>query len=261
MIPKQDQSQAWVAPFYQTQNRWLGAYLRPLEEQDQERANTLLKRSQSPPPQKLLELGGGGGQTLYELCRLGYQCQMVELLAESVLHARQLCQNLPKEQQPLIHCADFYTWQTQEKFDLIAYWDSFGIGSDQAQQELLLRMKSWLQPQGRIWIEIGAQPYWSQTAKGQQYDLGDFYRQHDFNHQTQQLLDHWWPKNQTQDKITQYLRCYQIQEWKDLLHKLGFQVLDLWPGGKVDYHNQTFIPQASLEDCMTFYSLISIAPH
>ena len=63
-----------------------------------------------------------------------------------------------------IQQGDFYTIEYQQSFDLICYFDSFGIGTDADQRRLLKRIETWLKPNGSVIIEVGATWHWAGIA-------------------------------------------------------------------------------------------------
>jgi len=53
-------------------------------------------------------------------------------------------------------CGDFYEVDVPGPFDVVAYFDGFGIGSDPDQRRLLQRISSWLTPDGCALIDVFA---------------------------------------------------------------------------------------------------------
>lgn len=240
----------WVKEFYTAQNKWFGIYLVDVEESHRERA-ALVNEMSTAVPKKILELGAGGGQTAIALAELGHRVVMIELLNDSVQHARFLAAEMDVAINVIQ--GDFYEVILDETFDLICYFDSFGIGSDEEQRALLKRMKSWLRPEGCMIIEIGAIWYWGGIAKGRLMDLGDCYRQYDFDAQNARLIDRWWRKKEPEIVVQQSLRCYTPMDLELLLEGTGLKITALEPGGAVDYDEMQFVKKTTLEDAMTYY--------
>ncbi|WP_052597720.1 bifunctional 2-polyprenyl-6-hydroxyphenol methylase/3-demethylubiquinol 3-O-methyltransferase UbiG [Aureispira sp. CCB-QB1] len=244
----------WVKTFYEAQNEWFGVYLGPVEESHRERALLLNKMTDSSA-KKVLELGAGGGQTAIALAELGHEVSMIELLEESVWHAQKLSHQMKVE--IAIQQGDFYTFAYKEQFDLICYFDSFGIGTDEDQRNLLRRMAAWLKPNGSIIIEVGATWYWAGIANGRTMDLGACFRQYNFDVLEARLVDSWWRKDDPNTVVRQFLRCYTPVDFQLLLEGTGLQLMDIQAGGRVDYEQMEFIKEANLEEAMTYYVKLS----
>lgn len=240
----------WVETFYRAQNEWFGVYLGEVEESHRERA-ALVDRITDTRTKKILELGAGGGQTAIALAELGHDVSMVELLEESVLHAQKLSHQMKVELQ--IQQGDFYEIDYKSNFDLICYFDSFGIGTDEDQRRLLKRIGTWLKPKGCVIIEAGATWYWGGVANGRKMDLGACFRQYSFDAQKSRLIDSWWRKDTPEIVVHQSLRCYTPVDFQLLLEGTGLKMVRLEAGGRVDYDNMEFIKDAKLEEAMTYY--------
>jgi len=258
----------WVKDFYTKQNEWLGIYLGEIEEMHHQRAQLLHEYIQSQPqcPDasqiRVLELGAGGGQTAVALAQLGYSVTTVELLSDSVQHAQNLAQSHGTQANMQILQGDFYDIELPlNQFQLICYFDSFGIGSDDDQQRLLRRVAAWLdkkQPYSRVVIEIGSTSYWGATARGRSMDLGGCQRSYDFDPFESRLLDHWHLHESPQEVYSQSLRCYMPADLRLLLRATGLQLLGAKAGGKVDYNAMIFVADGvPLAECMTYYALMS----
>ena len=240
----------WVKEFYTAQNDWFGVYLGEVEDSHRERAE-LIQKMVEKPALKILELGGGGGQTAIALAELGHEVTMVELLEDSASHAQQLANQLGIALKVIQ--GDFYEVNFDTSFDVICYFDSFGIGSDADQRRLLKCIYNWMKPDACTIIEIGSTCYWSGVAKGRQMDLGACVRQYDFDAAECRLIDSWWRKSSPATVVHQSLRCYTPMDLKLLLTGTGLQLTNLKAGGKVNYDEMKFIKEASLQDAMTYY--------
>lgn len=249
----------WVKAFYQAQNRWMGVYLRDIDAEHWQRVQKFRKLFPRYKSEELdiLELGAGGGQTACLFAKDGHRVHTIELLEESCVHARQLAREYKLEKKLNIVQGDFYQYEFPEKaFDYILYFDSFGIGSDKEQQRLLGRAKHWLKDEGRLFIEVGSTWYWASEARGHEMDLGAYTRRYDFDFAGNRLLDYWWPKGKEDEILHQSLRCYTPSDLELLISPLGLALESYWPGGRVDYLREQFIPEAELAEAMTFYTSI-----
>ena len=240
----------WVKEFYATQNEWFGVYLGDISPSHHMRAS-LVQQMTGTETKKILELGAGGGQTAIALGQLGHEITMIELLQESAQHAQELSQHYHIDLR--IFQTDFYTLDLDEQFDLVCYFDSFGIGTDADQRRLLCRIADWLQPNGAAIVEIGSTWYWGGIGKGKSLDLGDCIRQYDFDAVQCQLIDNWWRKGNPAHVVSQYLRCYTPADLNLLLEGTGLSISAIESGGRIDYNANQFIPKVRLKEAMTYY--------
>ena len=240
----------WVKEFYTCQNDWFGVYLGEIEDSHKERAD-LINEMNGKDSKRILELGAGGGQTALSLAKLGHNVTMVELLSASVEHAKNLSEKSGIDLKVIQ--GDFYQVEFAEQFDLICYFDSFGIGSDKDQRRLLKRINNWLKPNGSALIEIGSTWYWGGIARDRTMDLGACIRKYEFDAKKSRLIDTWWRKEAPEKKVYQSLRCYTPADIELLLEGTGLRVEMIEPGGKIDYEAMKFVKKVPIEEAMTYY--------
>lgn len=243
----------WVAEFYKAQNDWFGVYLMPIDEQHEDRV-AIVHELLGEQPCSMLELGAGGGQTAVALAKKGHQLTMVELLEESTQHA----QKLAKEHQTKLNIlqGDFYTITLPQTFDTVLYFDSFGIGSDKDQQQLLERVADWLKPEGKAIIEVGTPWYWNEVAKGRKMDLGACFREYDFDVASSRLTDSWWRKAIPEAVLQQSLRCYSPADLELLLQTTSLELTAIRPGNCIAYEPTRWLKNVPLTEAMTYYALL-----
>ncbi len=246
----------WVKEFYNIQNNWFGIYLGPVGEEHHKRAWRVQEFAKLKTRVKVLELGAGGGQTAIALANLGHDVTMIELLSDSCEHARTLKSDLKNGSLRVIE-GDFYQVDLAEKFDLVCYFDSFGIGTDHEQQILLKRMASWLKDNGQVIIEVGSTNFWVKAA-GFEMDLGAGMRKYEFDSQECRLIDKWWLPENTSDVYYQSLRCYSPVDFKLLLEGTGLKLTDIQTGGTIDFENMEFLENADWDSAMTYYTLLEL---
>ncbi len=245
----------WVKTFYSKQNEWFGVYLGEVEEPHHKRAWLVQEMANLIGRASILELGGGGGQTAFALANLGHEVQMIELLPDSAAHAQKLAAKMDKGKMTVIQ-GDFYEVNFSSSFDIVCYFDSFGIGNDEDQRRLLRRIASWLKPQGQAIIEIGATWYWGGVANGVTMDLGAGFRSYGFDPIESRLIDRWWLPDNPDEVYFQSLRCYTPADLRLLLQDTGLSLKEIRPGGKVNYQDLEFVEKAPLEEAMTYYVLL-----
>jgi SAM-dependent methyltransferase len=156
--------------------------------------------------------------------------------------------------------ADFYSVELPNRFDVVCYWDGFGIGTDSDQRRLLARIASWLAPGGCALIDINTPWYWAQAA-GQEMRFGDVVRRYAFDALGCRMLDRWWPVDDEQGAVTQSLRCYSPADLQLLLQGTGLAIQAVEPGGAVDYAAKQYRDRVPLEQAMQYVAhLVPDAP-
>lgn len=243
----------WVEDFYTLQEELSGVYTRPVEDYDREKAATLAEQA-GPAPKRVLELGAGGGQTAAATADLGYEVTAVELVEGAANHAQSLASQ-PRTGSLHVIRGNFYEVSLPVQFDVISYWDGFGVGSDDDQQTLLKRIAGWLAPGGLVLIDINTPWYWAKVA-GRTMDFGKSVRRYDFDAENCRMLDSWWPKDDGSQAVTQSLRCYSPADLRLLLRESGLFLKATQPGGMVDYEQNQYIKNAPLGQAMQYLAVL-----
>lgn len=236
--------------FYRYQNRWSKIYFRNISQSDLDKV-LWLNQISGMSSKRILEIGAGGGQFAVAACQHGHQVTAIEIEPEFVEHIQKLSQSGGCKNLRIMN-TDFYSVALEDVFDLICYWDGFGIGSDADQRRLLERMTGWLAPGGSVFLEIFTPWYWANLAEGVQIDIGDATRQYGFDADESVMTDTWWLKDNPVVKKTQRLRCYSPADLTLLLDGSGLTMLEIFAGGKVDYQTGTYTPQVSLNQAMAY---------
>lgn len=236
--------------FYRYQHQWSKIYFRDISPSDKERVQWI-HRITGMSGVRTLELGAGGGQFSVAASQKGYLVTAIEKEPEFVEHLQELslqsrCENLTIVQ------ADFYTVALEGVFDLICYWDGFGIGSDNNQRCILQKISNWLSPVGSAFLEIFTPWYWANEAAGVRFDIGEATRQYGFDAEMCTMTDTWWLKENPATKITQRLRCYSPADLALLLEGSGLTIMEIFPGGKVDYSTGSYTSDVPLHQAMSY---------
>lgn len=236
--------------FYKFQNHWSQIYFRAPDKSDIEKV-AWVDSVTGQGQKRLLELGAGGGQFSVAACKAGHFVTAVEVEAEFVNHIREL---IEKDQLANLQVLekDFYEVEFEHEFDLICYWDGFGVGSDDQQRELLGKIASWLAKDGSALIEVYTPWFWAMKAFGVTQILGKVIRTYSFDFETSRLLDTWSHQDDPGNQKTQRLRCYSPADLKLLLYDLDLEIKSIYPGGSVDYETGTYEPMVSLENAMSY---------
>lgn len=243
----------WVKSFYSKQHQWANVYAGNVEAWHRDKANAITLPN-CTPPYRILELGCGGGQVAVALADLGHTVVGIDRNPAAIRNARQLTNARPDTRITLVE-GDFYAFAPERRFDIVCYFDGFGIGSDDDQQRLLQRINSWLVEDGRVFIEIYTPWYWERTA-GKEVEWPDVSRRYGFDKAGCRMLDTWWPTGHRAEAVTQSLRCYSPDDLGSLLDGTRLELVEVLPGSSYDHETQTFHPTAPLEDAMQYTAVL-----
>jgi SAM-dependent methyltransferase len=202
----------------------------------------------------VLELGAGGGQSALAVAKLGHEVTAIELVPRSVAHARTLTSQAAPGLLRVLE-GSFYTLPLAETFDVVCYWDGFGVGTDAQQRQLLQRIARWLAPAGTVLVDIYTPWYWARVS-GRQMNTPTFVRQYGFDADGCRMLDHWWQAERPDERVTQSLRCYSPQDLRLLLEGTGLVLERVEPGGAVDYEAGTYASSVPLEQAMQYRAFL-----
>lgn len=243
----------WVRSFYEKQHQWAKIYCADVEAYHRDKAESIMLPD-GKGHHLILELGCGGGQMTAALADLGHSVVAVDLNEAAVRHAIRLANARPHAQITLIQ-GDFYAVNPGGPFDIVCYFDGFGIGTDADQQRLLRRVADWLKNDSRAFIDVYNPCYWRRVA-GTTMEWPDVCRRYGFDAAGCRLLDTWWPTCHPTDAVTQSLRCYSPNDLEVLLDGTGLGLVDIRPGPSFDHQTQTFHPDASLEQAMHYMAIL-----
>jgi SAM-dependent methyltransferase len=197
-----------IRSIYEAQARWAKVYVDPDPREDTRRC--ALCAQVVGPPAHLLDLGAGGGATAAALALIGYSVTAIELDG----YLAGLADERSKSSGFTVVHGDFYDIPPGVEYELITYFDGFGIGDDQSQIELLDHLTQRLAADGRFLVEIYSPGFWAGRA-GQTMKLGSATRTYDFDSATQQMVDTW--TGPSGDSFTQRLRCYDPDSFTTLV--------------------------------------------
>lgn len=224
----------WTKEFYTRQYELLGSAVAwsrfspdNLPEPRKRRA-AAVERIAGPGRKRVLELGCGGGITAGAIAALGNQVVAVDLVDEAVASAKQLAARISTQianGEMTVVQGDFYELELAGLFDVVCYFDGFGIGADADQRLLLRRIAGWLNPEGCALIDVyfpgcPAQP----RGEATQDDAfsGKFMERSDFDPDGCRFLHSIWPVSADEAQaVTQSLRCYSPADFRLLLEGTG----------------------------------------
>jgi SAM-dependent methyltransferase len=234
----------WVRDFYSTTGRWWGPAEARITDQDRRRV-ALLHGYAGDRPQRVLELGAGYGATAAATAQAGHDVTAVEVSDRADLADRFAGNTAPGSLT--VRKEDFYAVRPPGRFDVVCYWNGFGIGTDADQRRLLTRIGTeWLRPGGVALVDVFNPFVWARwdgeeehltpdPDRGYEYDL----RQRiSFDPVTCTAVDTWWQVSEPDRRISQTLRCYSPADLSLLLAGTGLILAELMVG------DRTFAPTA-----------------
>lgn len=211
-----------------------------------------LDRLVEHPGKKILELGGGKGYFAVAAAKQGYDVTVIELVDEAAHYIRQLAEEQNVRERLTILNGDFYTEEIPEVFDVVCYWDGFGIGSDADQQKLLNRVQRWMKPTGMALLDIYTPWYWAKVAGQEMHLGGNVVRKYGFDAIGCRMLDTWWNMGDTAESATQSLRCYSPADFSLLIDNLDLTMVECEAGGAMDYDHGIYTEKAPLHEALSY---------
>ena len=222
-----DYSRGWVKDFYTQAGIWWGAD--PQEAGiHQARAETV-ERLCGPGARRILDLGAGSGHTAAALADAGHAVVGLEFNATAIGYAQELLMR-PRKGSLTIVEGDYYAIELDGGFEVVCWWQGFGLGSDADQRRVLRRIAyEWLAPGGSALIEV-YNPVWGARQAGREVRLEALQgvpgsvamieRWH-FDPVYCRWIDEWEPVAEPDKALAQTLRCYTPADLVLLLEGTG----------------------------------------
>ena len=141
----------WVKPYYTC----AGEYWAPtgIEDVRLTRAATVTRLC-GRGAKRVLELGAGTGEAAAATADAGHSVVAIEFSPTRAPNIELLSRESRSGSLQALE-ADFYTVTLDGGFDVVCYWDGFGVGADADQRRLLRRIShEWLAPGGVALIDI-----------------------------------------------------------------------------------------------------------
>ncbi len=246
----------WVVPFYARQDELSGVYSGEPSDADLARV-AAIARLAGPGQKRILELGAGGGQTAAAAAAAGHEVVAVELVPSAAGHARELAASRPEAAMTVVE-GDFFEVEPGGSFDVVCYWDGFGVGDDADQRRLLRRVAGWLVPDGCALLDVNTPWYWA-AAAGQERRFPGAVRRYGYDADGNRMLDTWWDPDDAGNRVTQSLRCYAPADLRLLLEETGLALVGLEPGGAVDAATGQYSPEMPLAQAMQYLAKLALA--
>lgn len=168
----------------------------------------------------ILELGCGSGIVSAHLAYRGHKVTANDIVDVCVASARNYAEKVENGELSVVD-GSFYEIELVDRFDVVCYFDGFGIGSDADQRRLLHRIAGWLKPEGFALIDVYFPGGFSQSS-GEVYQEGNVMYREDFDADGCRLEESMWSVGEDESQaVTQSLRCYSPADFRLLLEGTG----------------------------------------
>ena len=240
----------WVKPYYTTAGQYWGAS--GIGQHHIDRLATM-ERICGSGPKRVLELGAGDGEASGVMADAGHNVVAVEFSPTRIPYIENLAKQPRKGTFTAVE-ADFYEVALRREYDVVCYWDGFGVGSDSDQRRLLNRIATeWLKPGGHALIDVFSPYRWVQET-GVEWTLDRNHPSHrhrqrrrfNFDPIQGRFLDTWCPIDDETGvcdeakAITQKIRCYNPADLQLLLEGTALKLTSTEIEGKeFDYKSIT----------------------
>jgi hypothetical protein len=152
-------------------------------------------------------------------------------------------------------------------FDVVCYWDGFGIGSDADQRRLLKRISQlWLAPGGSVLIDV-ASPVWAARHAGLEQHLAplpgvpgsvEMIRRFHFDPLRGRWIDEWQPAAEPAKALAQTIRCYTPADFILLLEGTGLELRAIEVGGQaIDINSNQIITSSPLMEAYSYLAILA----
>jgi SAM-dependent methyltransferase len=216
---------------------------------------TLVERLCGPGNLHILDLGAGSGRTAAALADRGHSVIGVELNPTDVGYASSLLKTGRAGSLAMVH-ADYYTVQLEGRFDVVCWWQGFGLGSDADQRRMLRRIADeWLSDGGCALIDV-YNPTWPARHAGQEVLLEplpdvpgsvEMIERCYFDPVYCRWIDEWQPTQAPHQALAQTLRCYTPADLLLLLEGTGLALKRVeFEGQEIDFQSQKIVLSETL---------------
>jgi len=240
----------WVRDFYSRQHATLAHEGAEASAEYCAEKMSVINRLIPNPGKSLLELGAGNGMNAMACANLGFSVTALELIPECCERIKNYATTVGTTRRSIhVVQGDFYKIKLTEQFDLVTYWDGFGIGSDDDQIRLLKRISNWMEQDSRALIEVYSPLYASKTV-GKNVRFKTCTRVYDFDARNARWLDTWTYNDGTE--LTQSLRTYLPPDLRLLLRETDLDIEHIEPREAWDWETESLEKNAPLESAISY---------
>lgn len=248
-------SMEWVPEFYRKQYEWADWRNRwaDFDPAASDPHVDAVRRLAGEGQKRILELGPGTGSTAAALAHAGHDVVTVELQPMLAEHISELARDVERGSLRSI-AGDFYDVDPGGPFDVVAYFDGFGLGNDEDQRRLLHRIGGWLTIEGCALIDVLTPWHFVKTA-GEEEEFpegsGIYYRE-GFDAEGSRMTEQMWRTGDEDDVVTQSLRCYSPADLRLLLEGTDLALAQVEP-----HSDQWYGKPTALEDAMVYLAKLA----
>ena len=249
----------WIHGFYSRQHTALA-----LEKAEASAAYcaekmSVIDRLVPDPGKTLLELGAGNGMNAIACANLDFSVTALELIPECCERISDYVNTHGTFRGSIrVIQGDFYQIDLAEQFDIVTYWDGFGIGTDDDQIRLLKRVSNWMKRDGRALIEVYSPLYASRTV-GRKVRFKTCTRVYDFDASNARWLDTWTYNDGT--VLKQSLRTYLPPDLQLLLRETDLEIEHIETREAWDWETETLVENAPFESAISYVVCLKKATH
>jgi SAM-dependent methyltransferase len=220
----------WIDGFYSKTGTWWGNAESAVTDMDHKRLATL-ERLCGSGKKRILDMGSSYGNTAVVMAQAGHDVVGIEI-SDRIDFARKYESQAENGTLQFIK-EDFYKVSFEQPFDVICYWNGFGIGDDKDQRKLLEKMAgNWLKPHGKILMDVQNPVCWINWTGDEEHLKADPERgyQHnvseriDFDPINNRFIDTWWETEKPEEKFSQSIRCYSPADLSLLLEGIDVKL-------------------------------------
>jgi hypothetical protein len=163
--------------------------------------------------------------------------------------------------------ADFYTVRLSGRFDVVCYWDGFGLGSDADQRRLLERVgRDWLALGGCVLVDVFNPARFARHAGTEEIlpplkgVTGSVEMRHRCHYDPVQVrwIDEWQPVTAPDQALAQTVRCYSPADLILLLEGTGLKLVRVEVEGvPLDFAGQHMITSGPLLEAYSYLAQLT----
>jgi SAM-dependent methyltransferase len=248
-------SMEWVPEFYRKQYEWADWRNRwaDFDPAASDPHVDAVRRLAGDEPKRILELGPGTGSTAAALAHAGHDVVTIELQPMLAEHIAELARSVHRGSLRSL-MGDFYDVDPGGPFDVVAYFDGFGIGSDEDQRRLLRRVGEWMAADGCGLFDILTPWHFAKTAGNEEeFPEGSGIRYLEgYEAEGSRMTERMWRTGHEDDAVTQSLRCYAPADLRLLLDGTDLALVEIEP-----YTDQWYGEPTALEDAMVYLAKLA----
>jgi SAM-dependent methyltransferase len=259
-------SSGWIKGFYTQAGIWWGA--EPHDDPGDHKVRVAtVERLRGPGKWRVLDLGTGSGFTAAAFADAGHAVVGVELNPTDIAYAQDLLA-VPRPGSLSIVEGDYYTVELDGRFDVVCWWQGFGLGSDADQRRMLRRIAhEWLAPGGCALIDIYSPARFARHA-GKAVRLAalqgvpgsvDMIERFHFDPVYSRWIDEWQPVADPDKALAQTVRCYTPADLLLLLEGTGLALRRIeLDGREIDFSGNRITLSEELLEAWAY--LAQLAP-